>query len=131
MRRPWPTRACAAGNRLASVPTEHIRRASDMSTYIFDNAAGQADRRFAGLQASYDPVTIRHLEEIGVCTGWSCLEVGGGGGSIARWLADRVTPAGHVVVTDIDPRWLAAGHPTIELRRHDITADELERDAFD
>lgn len=102
-----------------------------MSTYIFDNAAAQARRRFAGLEASYDPVTIRQLEQIGVSAGWSCLEIGAGGGSIARWLAGRVTPAGHVVVTDIDPRWFEAGYPNIELRQHDIAADELERDAFD
>src|SRR5580658_7434184 len=102
-----------------------------MSTYVFDNADAQASHRFAGLQASYDPVTIRQLEEIGVCAGWSCLEVGGGGGSIARWLARQVTPGGHVVVTDIDPRWFEPDLPGIELRRHDIAADELEREAFD
>ena len=102
-----------------------------MSAYVFDNAAAPASQRFAGLQASYDQVTIRQLEQIGVAAGWSCLEVGGGGGSIARWLARQVTPGGHVVVTDIDPRWLESGYPDIELRRHDIVVDELEKDPFD
>ena len=102
-----------------------------MSAYVFDNAAAPAGQRFAGLQASYDQVTIRQLEQIGVSAGWSCLEVGGGGGSIARWLARQVTPGGHVVVTDIDPRWLESGYPDIELRRHDIVVDELEEDSFD
>jgi SAM-dependent methyltransferase len=102
-----------------------------MSSYVFDNAAAQAGQRFAGLEASYDPVTIRQLKEIGVSAGWSCLEIGGGSGSIARWLARQVTPSGHVVVTDIDPRWLEAGYPNIELRQHDIAIEELERDSFD
>jgi len=102
-----------------------------MSTYVFDNADAQTSQRFAGLQASYDPVTIRQLQEIGVGAGWSCLEVGAGGGSIARWLARRVTPGGHVVATDIDPRWFESRYPNIEPRQHDIAADELERDAFD
>jgi SAM-dependent methyltransferase len=102
-----------------------------MSRYVMDNAAAQAEQRFEALQACYDPVTIRQLEAIGVAPGWSCLEVGAGGGSIAGWLADRVTPGGRVVVTDIDPRWLEARGPNIELRRHDIAADELEREAFD
>ena len=102
-----------------------------MSAYVFDNAAAPTGQRFAGLQASYDQVTIRQLEQIGVSAGWSCLEVGGGGGSIARWLARQVTPGGHVVATDIDPRWLESGYPDIELRRHDIVVDELEEDSFD
>lgn len=58
------------------------------------------------------------------------LEVGGGG-SIGRWLADTVGRDGRVVVTDIDPRWLNADRPNMELRRHDIVEDELDRETFD
>jgi Histidine kinase-, DNA gyrase B-, and HSP90-like ATPase len=60
-----------------------------MSQYIFDNAAPQAGQRFASLQTLYDHWTIRHLETTGVGPGWLCWEVGAGGGSIARWLAER------------------------------------------
>ncbi len=102
-----------------------------MAQYVLDNTAAEAEQRFASLESCYDPVTIRQLEEIGVAPGWRCLEVGGGGGSIARWLADRTGPAGGVVVTDINPRWLDADRPSIEMRRHDIVADELEPGAFD
>ena len=102
-----------------------------MSTYVLDNAAEQAAQRFASLEACYDPVTVRQLQEIGVSPGWSCLEVGGGGGSIARWLAEQVAPSGQVVVTDINPRWLDAAQPNIEVREHDIVSDELEWGAFD
>lgn len=107
-----------------------------MSGYIFDNAAEQpTTQRFASLEALYDPRTIRFLEATGLGPGCRCLEVGGGGGSIAAWLADRVGPAGHVLVTDLDPRFLAAlasaDRPNVEVRRHDIAADPLPEGAFD
>ncbi len=102
-----------------------------MTQYVLDNAATETEQRFASLESCYDAVTIRQLEEIGVQAGWDCLEVGGGGGSIARWLADRAAPTGRVVVTDINPRWLDAPRPNIEIRRHDIVADGLAPGAFD
>jgi len=74
-----------------------------------------------------DTGTIRYFEEIGVSSGWRCLEVGGGGGTIAEWLCQRVGTAGHVVATDLDTRLLEAIlSPNIEVRRHDIVNDELE-----
>ena len=36
--------------------------------------------------------------------GWHCLEVGGGGGTVAHWMAERCAPGGSVLCTDIDPR---------------------------
>src|SRR5690349_7201504 len=101
-----------------------------MSRYIFDNAAEEPTaQRFASLEALYDPRTIRFLEETGIGPGWRCLEVGGGSGSIAAWLADRVGPAGRVLVTYIDPRFLAAlgaaDRPHVEVLRHDVGVDPL------
>jgi SAM-dependent methyltransferase len=102
------------------------------SIYALDNAAKEASARFDALAAMYDPVTIRHLENRDVSPGWRCLEVGGGGGSIAAWLAARVGPAGHVVVTDIAPRFLESLQiPNLEVRRHDIVNDALPEAAFD
>jgi SAM-dependent methyltransferase len=102
------------------------------SVYALDNAAKEASGRFDALAAIYDPGTIRHLEQCGVSSGWQCLEVGGGGGSIAAWLAARAGPAGHVLVTDIDPRFLESLHsPNLEVRRHDIVNDALPEAAFD
>jgi precorrin-6B methylase 2 len=83
-------------------------RTTAVSQYLFDHAAPQAAQRFAGLQARHDPTTVRHLEALGVGEGWVCWEVGDGGGSIAAWLARRVGASGHVLVTDIAPRSLAA-----------------------
>jgi len=79
-----------------------------------------------------DAGTIRYLEEIGVSSGWRCLEVGGGGGTIAEWLCQRVGTAGHVVATDLDTRSLEAiVSPNIEVRQHDIVNDDLEIDCYD
>jgi hypothetical protein len=61
-----------------------------------------------------------------VTGGWACWEIGAGGGSIAQWLAERVGPAGSVLATDIDPRFIPPsqlGH--LEVARHDITADAI------
>lgn len=106
-----------------------------MQHYVFDNAAPQATQRFDSLATLYDPITVRHLESLGVGEGWRCLEVGGGGGSIAEWLARRVGPSGQVVVTDIDPRHLATlaalGHSNVEVQRHDVREDPLPAETFD
>jgi ubiquinone/menaquinone biosynthesis C-methylase UbiE len=106
-----------------------------MSNYLFDNAGKPAGQRFASLETLYDPWTIRHLEATGVGLGWQCWEVGGGRGSIAAWLAERCGKSGHVLVTDIDPRFLvesaALGWPTLEIQRHDIVADPLPAQTFD
>lgn len=103
-----------------------------MSTYAFDNAAVQAEGRFAALEAHYDAVTIARLAELGVGPGWTCLEVGAGGGSIGRWLGHRVEPDGRVLVTDLDPRWITADLPDdVEVAVHDIRTDPLDEAAYD
>lgn len=107
-------------------------RAAELSQYIFDTGAAQAAMRFDGLSKAYDAWTIQHLEHTGVGAGWRCLEVGGGGGSIARWLSRCVGSAGQVLVTDINPRFLTAlEQENIEVRQHDIVVDELPEGAFD
>lgn len=100
--------------------------------YTFDNSGAQAATRFAALAAIFDPGTIRHLQDIGISKGWRCLEVGAGGGSIAKWLCDQVGTTGQVVATDIDTRFLEAlGKSNLEVRRHDIGSDPLPEATFD
>lgn len=105
-----------------------------MSPYTLDNCWALAHERLICLEAVLDPGTFRVLETVGVRTGWYCLEVGAGAGSVARWLADRVGLNGSVVATDIEPRHLsplAAEYPNMEVRRHDIVDDPLPTGAFD
>lgn len=102
------------------------------SSYILDNAGREAAARFPALAASFDRDTIRRLEQFDIGAGSRCLEVGGGGGSIAEWLASRAGPTGRVMVTDLDTRFLESLHlPNTDVLRHDIAADPLPPDAFD
>lgn len=102
------------------------------ATYLLDNAAREAPVRLNALAELFDSGTARHLESCGVDEGWRCLEIGGGGGSIAKWLADRVSPGGHVIATDIDTRHLQALNDSrIEIWRHNLTRDPLPVSAFD
>lgn len=99
--------------------------------YIYDPDWADEHKRLTSLERLNDPATIEYMELVGVGRGWSCLEVGGGAGSITRWLCERVGPEGRVVATDIDTRFLEEiDAPNLEVRRHDILEDELEPGAF-
>ena len=84
------------------------------------------------LQEYHDPLSRAELEAIGVAEGWRCLDVGAGGGSVTRMLAERVGRTGSVLAVDLDTSLLEplAGD-RIEVRRHDLLADPLPPDAFD
>jgi SAM-dependent methyltransferase len=100
--------------------------------YILDNSQPQAAGRFDALAALFDTGTILHLEALGVAENWRCLEVAAGGGSIARWLADRVGLGGHVLATDVDVRHLDSLQlPNLSVLRHDILEDPLPAPVFD
>src|SRR5215204_6296433 len=102
------------------------------STYVFDNAWQQEQQRLDALSNTWDTNTRRNFEALGPLNGLRVLEVGAGGGSVARWLCDAVGSSGHVVATDIDTRFIAAiDAPNLEARRHDIVQDALETAAFD
>ena len=109
-----------------------VSNGSSSSAYTLSNSGDHVLDRFNALSSLYDSETIRQLEARGVGEGWTCLEVGGGGGSIAGWLADRVGSTGKVLVTDIDPRFLQGFQaPNIEVHQHDIVTDPLPEGAFD
>ena len=103
------------------------------SEYLFENQAPEAANRFDALASLFDPVTIRHLEDLGVTEGWQCWDIGAGGGSIASWLAGRVGRSGQVMATDLDVRWLEQRlrGQAVEVRRHDIVHDDLPEQSFD
>lgn len=88
--------------------------------------------RLEVLQQFHDPLSIRLFDAIGVGEGWRCLDVGAGGGSSTRILAERVGTTGSVVATDLDPRLLEplAGD-RVEVLQHDLLVDPLPADEFD
>ncbi len=94
-------------------------------TYVFGD---EGTVRLEAVEAFLDPGTIRHLEYLGVVPALRCLEVGAGGGSIARWL---VAQGASVVATELDTINLEpfAGR-SLEVRRHNIVEDPLEENAF-
>jgi SAM-dependent methyltransferase len=99
--------------------------------YILANADTVASTRLDVLASIFDPWTRTHLDAIGLSAGWRCWEVGAGGPNTVRWLAERVGPTGHVLATDLDPRWAAAAvGANVTVLTHDVTAPPPE-DGFD
>lgn len=91
-----------------------------MSTeYVFDTASDLGRGQMDHLEALYDGVTVEQLERIGPANGQRCLDIGAGGGSVARWLAARVSPQGSVLAVDLDTDYLVE-EPGVTVRRHDI-----------
>ncbi|GAA2380336.1 methyltransferase domain-containing protein [Streptomyces viridochromogenes] len=100
--------------------------------YLLDNRQDEAAERFDAFAALFDPTTFRHLERLGTGPGWHCWEVGAGGTSVVSWLAKKVGPTGRVVATDIDTsRLTPAARPPVEVRVHDVAADEAPGEGFD
>ena len=93
--------------------------------------AEQEEERLALLESVFDPVSRRRRSA--VRTGWRCLEVGAGRGSMAAWLAEQVGPSGQVIAIDIDLTYLQhLDLPNLEVRRHDILEDgPIESGTFD
>jgi 2-polyprenyl-3-methyl-5-hydroxy-6-metoxy-1,4-benzoquinol methylase len=99
---------------------------------VFDSAWLEERERLALQEAWLDPWSTQQLEALGVGKGWSCLEVGAGGGSIAEWLCARVGAEGLVLATDIDTRFVdTLRQPGLEVLQHDISVDDLPPGRFD
>lgn len=100
--------------------------------YLLDNAAPAAGARLDSLAEIFDPSTFRHIEALGIAPGWRCWEVGAGGSSVVRWLAEQVGATGCVLATDIDvSRTLAAAGGNVTIERHDVARDPRPSMAFD
>ncbi|MFI6346826.1 methyltransferase domain-containing protein [Streptomyces sp. NPDC050560] len=90
---------------------------------------GEHHDAFAAL---FDPVTFRHLDELGVGPGWRCWAAAAGGRSVVDWLAKRVGPTGRVLATcPGDAAWTASARPPVEVRRHDLAVDLPPGEGFD
>ena len=104
----------------------------DALDYAFPHSAADEARRLDLFQQRLDPLTIRRMERIRVGRGARCLEIGGGRGSITRWLAERVGPTGRVTATDLQLSFLEEiDVPNLEVLRHDIRTDGFPERSFD
>lgn len=97
-----------------------------MSKYILDQSWDQEAKRLRLLEEWADPTTIDQLKRLGVGPGWRCLEIGAGGGSIARHLAAMVGPTGHVLAIDLDTQLFKGdASAVLEVRRLDFMTEDL------
>ena len=80
------------------------------------------------------PSTTSLFDEIGLCDGMTCLDVGCGGGDVTVELARRVGPAGKAVGVDLDETILdlarqesdAVGIDNLEFHAIDIRDDDVD-----
>ncbi|GAB3689864.1 methyltransferase domain-containing protein [Saccharopolyspora tripterygii] len=100
--------------------------------YIFNTAEDGEHERLRVQAEMCDRLTRRRIQEIGIGEGWSCLEVGGGIGTVTRWLTGQAGSTGRVVATDLEPHWLRElDADNLEVLRHDVSADPLGEAEFD
>jgi hypothetical protein len=74
--------------------------------YVLENAPDRARPPFEALETIFDEGTIRRIDARGIGEGWRRVEIGRGGVSIARWLTQRVDPAGRILATNINTPFL-------------------------
>lgn len=105
---------------------------SEAPDYAFPHAAADESRRLELFQDRLDPLTIRRLERLAVGPGAACLEIGGGRGSITRWLSELVGPHGTVTATDLQVDFLnSIDVPNVAVLRHDLRTDTFPEASFD
>lgn len=100
--------------------------------YIFEDAAAAEElRRLRLLESAFDEKSRRWLLAAGELTGFRCLEVGAGAGSIAAWLAERVGPTGGVTAIDTNTRFLAHLPEAVRVIEGAVEATPLPARSFD
>ena len=118
--------------RRRRVPQLTLLTVNEAPDYAFPHSAEDESRRLQLLEQRLDPLTKRRIQRLGVTKGASCLEIGGGRGSITRWLSEVVGPTGRVIATDLQLGFLAEiGAPNVEVLRHDIRTDTFPPSSFD
>ncbi len=77
------------------------------SAYIFTNTQFKSElSRLQVLEKVCDPASHRHILATGITTGWQCLEIGAGAGSMMRWMAETVGTTGKVTAVDLNTRFI-------------------------
>lgn len=113
------------------------------ASYVFDPHSGDAElERLKLLEQAHDPQTVDLLTPH-VTPGTTCLEIGPGAGSIARWMAERVDTGagpgkkqGAVIAMDANARFLREEDGDHAIARNlrvieaDVTTQNLPPDTF-
>jgi len=98
--------------------------------YSFSNDDRAAADRHRFLAEIFDAETVTRLAGLGDLTGRRCLELGAGGGSIARWMVSQTGPTGLVLATDLNPRHIATDEG-YEVRTHDLVTEPVPGGPWD
>lgn len=93
-----------------------------VNRYMFDNSTPESVTQMDSLEAYLDPITFGRLDETDLGAGAVCWEIGAGGGSVARAMADRVGPTGTVVATDLDTGRIR-DTTGLQVRVHDVRSE--------
>lgn len=104
---------------------------AENEAYLLDNQQAQAGQRFDALEALFNPSTFRRAQSLGLGPGWQVWEVGAGGPSVPKWLAEQVGPTGKVVATDIDTSWIEGDPKRYRVERHDVGKEPAPEGPFD
>jgi SAM-dependent methyltransferase len=118
-----------SGSRIGSTSEE-----PGLTEYVFSRQRSPdvEQARLKLLEEYHDPLSAGQLNAIGVSAGWRCVDIGAGGGSVTRMLAERVGTTGSVLAVDLDTSLLdGLASDRVEVRRHDLLADQLPEAEFD
>ncbi|HZA10173.1 class I SAM-dependent methyltransferase [Mycobacterium sp.] len=97
--------------------------------YVYDQGFAQERERLRGIESLWDPGSQALIDELGIAPGWTCLEVGAGGGSLVEWMSQR---GATVMAVDIDTRFIEPlASEAVQVRRLDLRTDELPACRFD
>ena len=101
--------------------------------YVFTTADDRVElTRLQASEQEVDPASRRRLYATGLTTGWRCLEVGPGAGSMMQWMGEKVGASGQVVALDLSTKFLPARRPEqVEVQQGDIRTAALPQGAFD
>lgn len=99
------------------------------SQYAFDNAYADGSQ-LSILAQILDGHTTSVLTGTGITTGWKCLDVGPGEGTITHWMARQVGPTGHVTALDLDPHNVAPA-ANITILKGDARTIDLPEEEYD
>jgi 2-polyprenyl-3-methyl-5-hydroxy-6-metoxy-1,4-benzoquinol methylase len=103
------------------------------SKYVFTKTQFTSElERLQLIEKIYDPASQQRLLATGLTTGWQCLEVGAGAGSIMKWMSSIVGAEGRVTAVDIDTRFVAdTSLSNVEIIQADINQLTLANNSFD
>jgi len=100
------------------------------SDYVFGNTQFELESiRLQKIEVICDRVSRSQILATNITTGWQCLEIGAGAGSMMRWMAEIVGMSGKVMAVDLDTRFIKdtqlANVEVIEADIHQLVIDKL------